>query len=279
MKVSLIIPTFNRSDALALTLDRLADQDFQEKCEVIVVNNNCTDDTDEVFAAHSLRCPAKIVHRTTPGGVASSRNAGAREAAGEYLIFLDNDILVAPDFVRSHVAILDGNPGAWVVGAIELLPEQQATPLGRFRMALGAALPAADLDNYHGFTGANCSLPRRDFERLGGFDEGFIISSSEDQEFAMRARIELGVRIIYAPQIVGVHNDWAGWTFSDYCQRQNLYRRTDYYFWLKYGDRHPRQAMLLESFPVSLRSDSFDMVFRKVRKRIFYNRIIQSFIK
>ncbi|HUR99721.1 MAG TPA: glycosyltransferase [Pyrinomonadaceae bacterium] len=268
MKVSVIIPSYNRSDALKLTLDRLSAQDFDGDWEVIVVNNNSTDDTNAVVAAQQLPCPLRLVERTTPGAVASSRNAGAREARGEYMIFIDNDILVEPCFVSSHVDLLESNPLCWVLGEILPLPEQENLPLGKFRKELQPESISNGVHETLGFTGANFSLPRTDFEKLGGFDEGFFISSSEDQEFALRARTELGVKVLSAPHIVGVHNDWAGWTFEDYCRRQGLYSHTDYYFWQRYGERHPRIQLVTESLPVDIRKDPARVLVRKVGKRL-----------
>lgn len=276
MLASVIIPTHNRSDALAQTLERLSRQQFDENWEVIVVNNNCTDDTDEVVRRQEFSVPLKLVHRTTPGEVAHSRNAGARAASGEYLIFIDNDILVEPDFVGRHLRALRENPNCWIVGTVTNLPEQETSPFGQFRKSL--APPEKSLETRQSliFSGANCSLPRRDFERLGGFDEGFHIASGEDQEFAMRARKQLGIITLFAPSIVAVHNDWAGWTFADFCRRQRIYANTDFYFWRKYGDEHPRLQMLLESLPIEWREDSLDLKMRKLRKQILGNEISQQ---
>ena len=275
MKVSVVIPSHNRSDALRLTLERLAKQHFDSKWEVIVVNNNSTDDTDEVVHSQSFPCELKLVHRHIPGAVAASRNAGAREATGDYLVFIDNDILVAPTFLQDHVHLLDSNPGCWIVGVVNPLPAQEKLPLGQYRRSLQPK--AADLGVHEtiGFSGAICSLPRADFTKLGGFDEGFIISSSEDQELALRARSELGVRVLVAPEIVGIHNDWAGWTFRDYCWRQRLYSQTDYYFWSKYGEKHPRIKLVQESLPINLKEDSLATTIRKIGKRILGMRPVQ----
>ena len=275
MKVSVVIPSFNRCDALKLTLEHLARQKYNGQWEVIVVNNNSTDDTDSVVQAQEFPCELKLVRRTTPGAVAMSRNAGARQARGEFLIFIDNDILVEPTFVADHVEMLEANPGCWILGAIEPLPEQEDLPLGQFRRSLSPKSTDKGVHETLAFTGANCSLPRRDFERLGGFDEGFFISSSEDQELAMRARGDLGVRVLSVPHIRGIHNDWAGWTFADYCRRQNLYSQTDYYFWLKYGEDHPRLQLVNESLPVKLREDSLRLIFRKLMKRVLGASVVQ----
>ena len=132
VSISVVIPTHNRSDALAETLRALARQDFHGAWEAVVVNNRCTDDTDEVVGRQQFPVPLTLVHQDVPGP-AAARNAGAEAARGRYLVFIDNDILVEPDFLRRHLAALEANPGCWVGGQVVNLPEQEATPFGRFR--------------------------------------------------------------------------------------------------------------------------------------------------
>ena len=277
MNISVIIPSHNRSDALALTLARLSEQQFNEKWEVIVINNNCTDDTNDVVNEwqQNFPVPLHLVQEEKPGA-AAARNAGARMAAGEYLVFIDNDILVEPDFLQSHLRGLQENPNCWIVGAIANLPEQENLPLGLFRKSLTRADLTTNVRESLLFTGANSSLPRRDFEKVNGFDENFHVASGEDQEMAMRASKQLGIKTLYAPKIVGIHNDWAGWTFEDFCFRQRLYARTDFFLWQKYGDEHPRLKMVLESFPADWQNDSINLLFRKQLKSFLGSAIPQS---
>ncbi len=65
MKVSVIIPTHNRADALRKTLERLARQDFKEPWEVVVVNN-LTDDTTEVVKNYKFPASLTLVEEKTP---------------------------------------------------------------------------------------------------------------------------------------------------------------------------------------------------------------------
>ncbi|MDT5269282.1 MAG: hypothetical protein QOH49_1468 [Acidobacteriota bacterium] len=255
---TVVIPTHNRSDALAETLPRLARQDFDGPWEAVVVNNRCTDDTDEVVRRQNFPVPLTLVHESVPGP-AAARNAGAAAARGRYLLFMDNDVLVEPDFLRRHLATLEGNPGCWLGGQVVNLPEQEATPFGRFRKSLNPFVPPdAGLSENEGITGQNLSLPRADFERLGGFDESFFTASGEDRELAMRAR-QSGIRILFDPSIVVLHNDWAGSTIRDYCLRQRLYTLTEPLFWGKYGDDYPRIRLVRENLPPDVRRDGLKL--------------------
>src|SRR2546423_2407471 len=174
--ISVVIPTQNRSEALAQTLAKLAKQQFDKTWEVVVCAHRCTDDTDETVARQEFPVPLRLVHRGDTPGVAAARNAGARAALGEYLLFLDDDILVEPDFLRRHTDALLAHPGCWIMGQLMNLPEQERTPFGRFRRTLFSYDPPdSPVKESKGMTGQSISMPRADFERLGGFDETFSI--------------------------------------------------------------------------------------------------------
>ena len=265
--ISVVIPTHNRSDALAQTLTELAKQQFDKTWEVVVCAHRCTDNTDEVVARQQFPVPLRLVHRADTPGVAAARNAGARAATGEYLLFLDDDILVEPDFLKRHTEALLAHPGCWIMGQLMNLPEQERTPFGRFRRTLFSYDPPdSPITESKGMTGQSISMPRADFERLGGFDETFSIASVEDFDLAMRAN-QAGIKILYVPAIMGVHNDWAGFTIRDYCQRQQTYTRCEPLLWNKYGEKHPRPTLVYENYPPRWGTDGAGLILHKVSKR------------
>lgn len=278
--LSVIVPTHNRADALKLTLQKLAEQNFQGTWEVIVVNNNCTDDTNEVIEKQKINFPVLLntVFEETPGASAA-RNAGAAAAIGEYLIFIDNDILGSPNLLQNHYDALKENPQCWIVGQVTNLPEQEKTIFGRYRKELFPLLPISNEPiEINGITGQNVSMPRCDFEKLGGFDENFHVASGEDQELLMRGRKQLGIKALLVPHILVIHNDWAGWTFRDFCERQSKYANTEYLFWKKYGDEHPRLRLVEENLPVDWHRDSAKLKFRKLIKQFLATRSVQSIL-
>lgn len=265
MNISIVIPTHNRSDALAETLLNLTLQEFGESWEVIVVNNRCTDDTDEVVQRQSFSAPLRLIHEGKPG-VAAARNAGIRAAAGRYVILLDNDILVEPDFIRRHHDLLLANPGCWILGQIVNLPEQNNTPFGKFRSNLYGYIPRESPGGEaYWLAGTNFSMPRADWERLGGFDERFSGASVEDYDFAIRAW-DQGIKILFCPVLVAVHNDWAGFSIQDYCRRQRLYSQVEPLFWQKYGDRHIRSELVKQNLPPDWKKDGPALLTKKLIK-------------
>ncbi|MFN2454883.1 MAG: glycosyltransferase family 2 protein [Pyrinomonadaceae bacterium] len=274
MKISVVIPTHNHSAALSLTLSRLAEQKFDELWEVIIVNNRSTDDTDDVVRRQHFPVPLQLVHENVPGP-AAARNAGAAVAKGAYLLFMDNDILVEPDFLQRHFAALEANPKCWIVGQVVNLPELEATAFGRFRNSLAPFVePDRGLSKAEGITGANASLPRVDFERLNGFDENFFVASGEDRELALRA-LKAGITILFDPGIIVLHNDWAGFSIRDYCLRQRLYTQTEPHFWRKYGDEYPRQQLARENLPPDWKRDQPRLVLWKKVKSLLGSSIGQ----
>lgn len=267
--VSVVIPTHNRSDALAATLAALARQDFAEPWEAVVVNNRSTDDTDEVVRRQEFPVPLRLVHEET-AGAAAARNCGAREAAGEILIFIDNDILVPADFISRHVAALRSNPGCWFIGRVTNPPELRRSAFGRYRDDEHESnfrhLPTEGFAEYDGAIGANWAMRRSEFFAAGGFDEGYAIASCEDAELALRAR-ERGFRTMFNPASVVVHNDWAT-DLDSFCRRQEMYSVSSVLLWKTYGDRSFQLETVRENAPVDWRADPPALIAKKAAKAV-----------
>jgi glycosyltransferase involved in cell wall biosynthesis len=109
--VSIVIPTYNRASDLKRALASVRAQTY-DNWEALIVDNHSTDDTDEVVAAFDdPRLKLLKVHNH--GVIATSRNLGVKDAAGEYIAFLDSDDWWTPEKLARCVALLDG--GAEVV--------------------------------------------------------------------------------------------------------------------------------------------------------------------
>ena len=140
------------------------------------------------------------------GGAAAARNLGARAARGRLLLFLDDDLVPAPDLVARHLARHDGRPRA-VVGACPPGPPEPG--LAELAAALwwhdhfDLMADAARL-TFTGMLSGNLSIPRNAFLELGGFDEGVGRLRREDWLFGLTA-LEAGLELAYAPDAVAVH--------------------------------------------------------------------------
>ncbi|MDP2656216.1 MAG: glycosyltransferase family A protein [bacterium] len=106
--ISVIIPTYNRADQLPKTLDAIFTQNYKE-IEVIVVNDGCTDDTENILAPYWDR-----IHyfKQENKGAPVARNLGFRHSKGAYLMFADDDQEFAPHAFSTLVSALETHPDA-----------------------------------------------------------------------------------------------------------------------------------------------------------------------
>jgi glycosyltransferase involved in cell wall biosynthesis len=119
--ISVVICTWNRSRLLRLTLEQMTHLEVPPGTtwELIVVNNNCSDDTDSVLADFRHRLPLVRLSEPTPGK-SHAGNLAVREAKGEYIVWTDDDVLVEPDWLKGYLAAFVRWPEASVfAGAID----------------------------------------------------------------------------------------------------------------------------------------------------------------
>src|SRR5215471_18449301 len=111
--LSVCICTYNRAQSLARTLDTLAAQNGIDwaTVEVIVVDNNCTDDTADVVAAAAARLPVRRVIEQAQG-LANARNRALSVSRGPWIIFTDDDVLLEPDWLPSYAEAFEAFPEA-----------------------------------------------------------------------------------------------------------------------------------------------------------------------
>lgn len=102
MRISVVIPTFNRRGVLARTLPPLFAQHFpRDKYEIIVVADGCTDGTAEFVRGLRPACRLRVIEQPNRGqGMA--RFAGIQAATGEIILSMDDDILAEPLLLRQH---------------------------------------------------------------------------------------------------------------------------------------------------------------------------------
>ncbi len=103
MKISIVIPTYNRKKVLKRCLQLLFAQEFpSSEYEIILVDNGSTDGTDKIVASLSSSC--SFTYLVEPRrGPHIARNRGIKAARGEIIVFVDSDILTPPGFLMEHL--------------------------------------------------------------------------------------------------------------------------------------------------------------------------------
>jgi glycosyltransferase involved in cell wall biosynthesis len=204
--LSVIVPTHQRRDLVLRLLKALAEQDLPASpVEVIVVADGCSDGT--VKAATSLTTPFPLqVLEQTHGGQAAARNHGAGRAAGDGLLFLDDDVVLERDFLCRLLSELDCASDV-VLSAVRVgdwVPDTLITREQRYWHTQVEKTIQAGVPSFHDIHFVATWVRRSCFEDLGGFDVSFTkdgIWGGEDSELAYRMT-RRGCKIDCRPDLV-----------------------------------------------------------------------------
>ncbi len=243
IKVSVIVPTFNRLDRLKQVLSGFERQtEPLDTFEVIVVSDGATDGTNEFLQALQSPLRLKPVIKDN-GGVASARNTGLQYAQGPLVLFVDDDVVPAPELLTQHLRCHETSEHELVVLGPMLNPDdfamsswvrwEQAKLLEQYgAMARGDWTPTA-----RQFYTGNSSLALAHVVAAGGFDERF--KRAEDVELGYRL-MDRGLRFKFNPEAIGHH--YAQRSFQSWMTTPYVYGRNDVIF-----SRDKGQKWLLET--------------------------------
>jgi glycosyltransferase involved in cell wall biosynthesis len=118
--VTIVVPTHNRVGSLLQTVGSLLKQDY-ESYEVLVVDNNCSDDTGEQVAALAAQDARLRYVRETRPGLTAARECGGNEGRGKLIAYVDDDELAPPDWLGKLVRLQQETGAAGVGGPYEPL--------------------------------------------------------------------------------------------------------------------------------------------------------------
>jgi glycosyltransferase involved in cell wall biosynthesis len=175
LRVTVAVITYNRARFLRQTLAGLVRQGYpRDAWELLVVDNNSTDDTGDVVASFMASSPPPRRIVETRPGLDHGRNRAIDEARGEIIALVDDDIIVEPDWL-SQLAAPFASQSSHSIGVVggEVVP---VFPDGLPRWLEGAHRPlafratAGPLPANQAPMGANFAFPRWVFERFGRFD-------------------------------------------------------------------------------------------------------------
>lgn len=213
--VSVILCTYNRAGLLREALRALAGQVAgTPPYEIIVVDNNSTDETRAVVRAFTGASTLVRYEFEPEQGLSAARNHGIAAARADLIAFTDDDVRVAPDWVRTIAALFASHEEIDLAGG-RVVPDWEAPPpawLERTGVAPLALVDYGDGPRRIGGTnplclvGANLAVRRQVFERVGPFSTAVqrvehSIGSTEDHELELRA-FAAGCTALYDPRLI-----------------------------------------------------------------------------
>jgi glycosyltransferase involved in cell wall biosynthesis len=179
-RVSIIIPTYNRSKLLQLTVESVLNQTYPA-LEVIVVDDGSKDDTEKVMQKYAGRVTyIKQANR----GVSAARNTGFRVSSGQYINFLDDDDLFMPTKIERQVQMLEARPEAGLVHCRYYYVDENANPIDKVGLLPEREVLKKLVCGCFLWSGAPL-IRRQCLERVGGFDEE-TESSCEEWDLWLR---------------------------------------------------------------------------------------------
>jgi GT2 family glycosyltransferase len=191
--VSVVVPTHDRADYLAVTLDSINAQEFQEPFEVIVVDDGSSDGTPGVVR----RAEAKYIRHDRSRGANAGRNEGARAAAAPLIALVDDDIYAPPGWLEAMVEGAANHPEAEAFGGPIRARFDGPAPRSCGRenppittLDLGPTDREAEL-----VWSANMLIRRSALSRVGEFDES-LPTGGDEEEWLRRLRTE-GGKVVY----------------------------------------------------------------------------------
>ncbi len=217
MKFSIVIATYNRAAELTRTLESLKELETGSLWEVIIVDNNSADNTQEVVAEAAKTFPVDLHYLVeTEQGRSAALNAGIRVARGEIIVVTDDDVRVEANWLENAAAALSelncdylGGKALpiWSGPRPDWLPNRGGRhwaviallDYGSEPIELGQRVPL----------GVNMAFRRHAFDRAGLFDNKIgrkagTLLGQEVREWCQRAR-DAGLRGFYSPDLIVHH--------------------------------------------------------------------------
>lgn len=208
IKITLLVSTYNRPDALSVCLDSVKYQTLLPD-EIVIGDDGSREDTKETIEKIKKNFPIPIIHvwQEDEGfQLAKIRNKSVANSTGDYIIEIDGDVMLSPQFIEDHMRF--AQKGLYIKGGRVNLGRKltedicqsgisrrihfwtrgiESKPENAFRSKmLSAYLAPRYRKNSAKALGCNMSFWKEDFIAVNGYDEKFVGWGSEDGDFVTR---------------------------------------------------------------------------------------------
>jgi glycosyltransferase involved in cell wall biosynthesis len=205
VRFSVIVPTYNRPDALRRCLLALSHLSYpKDEFEVIVVDDGGAPDLRPIISPLVSSMNVKLFHQPNRGP-ASARDNASRQAIGEFLAFTDDDCEPVPEWLSAFEVALIGQPEVLAGGRmINALPLNPFAATSQMISEYSHDYFNGDCANAKFFESNNIAVARSVYRRLG-FDGNFPTNAGEDRDFCDRW-LAAGLKMVWAPDAVILHH-------------------------------------------------------------------------
>jgi glycosyltransferase involved in cell wall biosynthesis len=245
--LSVMLPTYNRVEALQRTLTALEQQQGcdPKQYEIIVVDDGSSDGTAAALHGFSRATSARFSYAVLAenGGPARARNVGLSLCQSRAVLIIGDDIEPAPDLLAKHLLFHRQHPADEdaLLGHVSFAREMEITGFMRWLEQDGrkyffnyAALKAGQEAAPIFFYTCNVSVKMALLAKSGWFDQSFPYASHEDLELGCRLA-DQGMRLIYDPGAEGYH--WHTLTVQGIARRVYLMGYSAVLFWNLVGQQ------------------------------------------
>ncbi len=210
-KVSIVIPTFNGKKILDKCLNSILKNTDYRDFEIIVIDDSSSDGTKEMIQKNYPSVRLMLSERNE--GFATACNKGLKHASGDFIVLLNNDIIVENGWLNSWLLVAEQNTNYGLIGCKLVYPN------GLIQHAGGYIRPHGFLSDGFGHfkedsldtikecsyvTGAAWLLRRDVLKMVGYFDTMFSPAYYEDADYCIRVK-NAGFKIIYSPKPKLIH--------------------------------------------------------------------------
>lgn len=234
-KISATICSYNRARFVIKAVESIFNQDFDKNLyEVIVVDNNSTDNVIELLAAYKAAHPNYnfSYYTETNQGVAHTRTRCAKEAKGEIIAYLDDDSTAEPGWLKGMVTFFDEQPDVYSVGGkisplfLTGIPNWFSKYFwglvgsfdqgGQIKQLKGERYPC----------GANMAFRKAAFDKIGYFNtalgrSGKGLLATEEKDIYKRV-LAAGYKVYYLPHVSVIHAVEANKFDVNYVKRNSM---------------------------------------------------------
>jgi glycosyltransferase involved in cell wall biosynthesis len=226
--LSVVIPTYNRPAQLQSCLSSLAASEYpRDRFEVIIVDDGGQTDPEPTVARFRSSMNVSLM-RIEHAGPAAARNAGARRARGDYLVFTDDDCVPSPEWLGAIADGMSRSPRHMIGGTrLNAFPENQYSAASHFVVDYVQRHLNEGVTGFCFCPSNNLALPRKRFLEMNGFDTTFSLAAGEDRELCDRW-LQEGNGISQESCAIVSHAHWL--TRSSFLRQHFNYGRGSFHF-------------------------------------------------